>query len=85
MFPFALDNPTLETIKKGQKITMCQKCEVDTPYFIPWRNMVHYMEGQRRTWIIADMKTAQHPWYIEEVEMRTWNNEDSNRIDHQQF
>jgi hypothetical protein len=45
--------------------------------------MMHYVEGQRRTWINADMKTAQHQQYIEEVEMRTWNNEDSNRIDHQ--
>jgi hypothetical protein len=35
MFHFTLDDPTLETIKKGQKITMCVKCETDTPYVIP--------------------------------------------------
>jgi hypothetical protein len=73
----------METIKKGQKITMCQKCETDTPYVIPWLNMMHYEEGQQKTWINADMKTAQHQRYIEEVKMRTWKNEASNRIDHQ--
>jgi hypothetical protein len=31
-FPFSLDDPTPETIKKGQKIRMCLKCEAETPY-----------------------------------------------------
>jgi hypothetical protein len=62
---------------------MCQKCETDTPYVIPWLNMMHHLEGQRRTWRNGDMKTTQHQRYIEEVEMRTRNNEGSDRIDHQ--
>jgi hypothetical protein len=37
---------------------MCQKCETNTLDIIPWLNMVHYVEGQRRTWINIDMKTA---------------------------
>jgi hypothetical protein len=47
--------------------------------------MKNYIEDQRRTWKNADMKTAQHQRCIEEVEMITWNNEDSNIIDHQQL
>jgi hypothetical protein len=83
MLPFGLDDLTLETIKKGYKTTLCQKCETDTPDIIPWLGMMYYVEGQQRTWINADMKSAQHQRYIKEVEMRTWNNEDSNIIDHQ--
>jgi hypothetical protein len=54
-------------------------------YFIyfPWLNVKNYIEGQRRTWRNADVKSAQHQRYIEEVEMRTYDNEDSNRLDHQ--
>jgi hypothetical protein len=63
--------------------SQCARSEIDTLYVIPLLNMMHYVEGQWRTWINADMKTAQHQQYIEEVEMRTWNNEDSNIIDHQ--
>jgi hypothetical protein len=80
MFSFALDDPTRETIKKGKKNTMCQKCETDTPYVTPRPNMMHYVEGQWGTWRNTNMKTTQHQRYFEEVEMRTWSNEDSNRI-----
>jgi hypothetical protein len=44
---------------------------------------MHYVEGQRRTWRNADVKSGQHWRYIEEVEMRTYDNEDSNRQDNQ--
>jgi hypothetical protein len=44
--------------------------------------MMHYKEGEQRTWINAEIKTEQHQRCIENVEMRTWNNEDSDRIDH---
>jgi hypothetical protein len=46
---------------------------------------MHYVEGQQRTWRNVDVKSAQHQRYIEEVEMRTYDNEDSNRLDHQYF
>jgi ribonuclease HIII len=65
-----LDDPTLEAIKKGQKITMCQKCETYTPHVILWLNMKNYIEDQRRTWRNVEMKTAQHQRCIEEVEIR---------------
>jgi hypothetical protein len=62
---------------------MCQKCETETPYIFLDPNMKDYIEGQWRTGRNAGMKTAQHHQYIEEVEMRRGNNEDSHRIDDQ--
>jgi hypothetical protein len=50
-----LDDPTLSTIKKGQKITMCQKCETDAPYIsltqcegLRWRTNKEF--GERLKW-----------------------------------
>jgi hypothetical protein len=45
--------------------------------------MKNYIEGRQRIWRNADVKSAQHQRYIEEVEMRTNDNEDNNRLDHQ--
>jgi hypothetical protein len=45
--------------------------------------MMHHLVDQRRTWRNAEIKTAQHQRCIEEIEMRTWNHEDSDRQDQQ--
>jgi hypothetical protein len=42
-----LDDPTLGTIKKGQKNTMCQKCETDTPYiFLTQHEELHWRPNE---------------------------------------
>jgi hypothetical protein len=47
-----LDDPTPVTIKKGQKDTMCQKNETDTPY----TPLTHY----KGTWRKTQVETSQY-------------------------
>jgi hypothetical protein len=62
---------------------MSQKSEADTSYILldpTWRTTLKADEefGEIQIWKLHNTQQ-----YIEEVEMRTWNNEDSNRLDHQ--
>jgi hypothetical protein len=40
---------------------MCQKCETDASYIIAQLSLMHYLDGNRKTWVNTDKKTAQHP------------------------
>jgi hypothetical protein len=60
---------------------MCQKCKADTSYILldtTWRTTLKANEefGEIQIWRLHNTQQ-----YIEEVEMRTWNNEESNRLD----
>jgi hypothetical protein len=61
---------------------MSQKCEADTSYILldpTWRTTLKADEkfGEIQIWRLHNTQQ-----YVEEVEIRTWNNEDSNRLDH---
>jgi hypothetical protein len=62
---------------------MSHKCEAETSYILldpTWSTMWKDNEELEEMLIWSLYNT---PQYIEEVEMRTWNNEDSNRPGHQ--
>jgi hypothetical protein len=48
-------------------------------YDVQRLSMMQYMEGQRRTWRVLVWRPHNTQQHNEEVEIRTWNKEDSVR------
>jgi hypothetical protein len=71
VFPFTLDDPNLEAIKKGQKITMCQKCETDTPYIFLDPTLRTTLKANEELGEILIRRLHNDQRCIAEVEMRT--------------